>query len=130
MKRGAGGLADIEFLLQYLQIRHAEVPGVCQTNSWEAIDALYDAGLLEPTRHDLRSAYELIRTVENRLRIQRNRAVLDWPTQSDELARLVGGMRRDPATRPSCRSFRAEVARTLATTRRWFETIVGEADAR
>ncbi len=128
LKRGAGGLADIEFLLQYLQLRHADVPGVAQPNLWDALDACKAAGLLEDQAYlDLRGAYDFIRTVEGRLRIQRNRAVLDWPTQFDEVARLVGGMNReavDPVE--TVAAFRSEVAQTLATTRRWFDAIVEE----
>jgi len=126
LKRAPGGLADIEFLVQYLQLRYAHVAGVSQPNIWEAIDALRAAGLLGPeAAHDLRAAYELIRTVENRLRIQRNRAVLDWPTRSDELAHLVGAMRDlsdDPAE--AITRFLDQVAATRTTTRRWFDAIV------
>ncbi len=126
LKRAPGGLADIEFLVQYLQIRHADVVGICQPNIWEAIDALASAGLLAPeAAHDLAAAYELIRTVENRLRIQRNRAVLDWPTHPADLARLVGAL-HDPAgqTAEAVPRFQEEVAATLARTRRWFDAIV------
>ena len=126
LKRGPGGLADVEFVLQYLQLRHADVPGVIQPNLWDALDALHAAGLLAAEAHrDLRAAYDFIRTVEGRLRLQRNRAVLDWPTRPDEVARLVGGM-APPADDPAAAvaDFRAAVARTLATTRRWFDAIV------
>ena len=127
IKRGAGGLADIEFVMQYLQVRHAEVPGVCRANFWETIEALAGVGLIAvDAARDLRSAYEFIWTVENRLRLQRNRVVPDWPTQFDEVARLVAELRRGPADPVAAvADFRAEVARTLATTRGWYENIVG-----
>ena len=126
LKRGAGGLADVEFLLQYLQLRHADRPGLVQPNLWDALDACRDAGLLAAEAYaDLHRAYDFIRTVEGRLRLQRNRAVLDWPVLFDEVARLVQGMSAEPVDMVAAvASFRAEVAATLATTRHWFETIV------
>ena len=126
LKRGPGGLADIEFLIQYLQLRHAHVPGVVQPNSWDSLTGLRDAGLLEAEVYrDLRGAYEFVRTVEARLRIQRNRAVLEWPTHFDEVARLVQRMNHELADPiEAVASFRAQVASTLSTTRRWFDTIV------
>ncbi len=125
IKRGAGGLADIEFLIEALQLQHAATPGVVQPNLWDALDALHRANLIEPAaHHDLRAAYDFIRTVENRLRLQRNRAVSDWPTLFDDVARLVSGMADEPMEPvEAVARFRDQVARTLATTRRWYETI-------
>ena len=33
-------LADIEFLVQYLRLVHADDPGIARPNLWEALDAL------------------------------------------------------------------------------------------
>ena len=126
LKRGVGGLADVEFLLQYLQLRHAGRPEVIQPNLWDALDACRSAGLLAGEAYsDLRRAYDFIRTVEGRLRLLRNRAVLDWPILFDEVACLVQGMSELPVDLvDAVASFRAAVASTRSTTRHWFETIV------
>ena len=102
LKRGFGGLADIEFLVQYLQLRHADPPEVARTNLWEALDALLAAGHLAPEVHgDLREADHFVRTVEGRLRIVHNRAVVDWPGRPDELARLARRLNYDPPLTPT-----------------------------
>lgn len=49
LKQGRGGLADVEWVAQLLQLRHAaEVPGLRTTSTLEALDAAVQAGLLEP----------------------------------------------------------------------------------
>ena len=126
LKRGTGGLVDIEFLIQYLQRRHAEDTSLHQPNVWDALAALRRAGHLEGSAADeLRDAYEFIRTVENRLRLQRNRAVPDWPSLFEEVARLVSGMNAGGEDLIEVvAGFRSRVVSTLQTTRRWFDAIV------
>ncbi|MHC5544905.1 [protein-PII] uridylyltransferase family protein, partial [Singulisphaera rosea] len=81
LKRGWGEIADIEFVVQYLQLVHAlNHPEVIRSNLWETLDALRRAGLLAPEAcTDLREAYEFLRTVESRLRLVQNRSVSDLP---------------------------------------------------
>ena len=127
LKRGFGGLADIEFLVQYLQLRHADRPEVARTNLWEALDALLEAGHLAPDAHrDLREAYDFVRTVEGRLRIVHNRAVVDWPGRPDEMARLARRLNYDPPAPPDAvAAFQADAARLASRTRALFEEYVG-----
>ncbi len=127
LKRGSGGLADIEFLVQYLQLLHSDEPGVARTNLWEALDALLLAGHLDPDAHrDLAEAYDFIRTVEGRLRIVHNRAVVDWPDSTEELARLARRLNYDPPDPPAAAAaFRDDARRATARTREHFERYVG-----
>ncbi|BBY97836.1 bifunctional [glutamine synthetase] adenylyltransferase/[glutamine synthetase]-adenylyl-L-tyrosine phosphorylase [Mycolicibacterium fallax] len=47
-KLGRGGLADVEWTVQLLQLRHAhEVPGLHNTSTLECLDVIEGAGLLE-----------------------------------------------------------------------------------
>ncbi len=126
LKRGFGGLADIEFLVQYLQLVHADEPDVARPNLWEALDALIAAGHIDPQAgRDLREAYDFVRTVEGRLRIVHNRAVLDRPGCPEELARLARRLGYDPPEPPDAvAAFRADAARHAARTRSLFETYV------
>ena len=90
LKRGPGGLADVEFLVQYLQIVHAPADGPAHANAWEALEALTRSGRLAPEDgRDLLEAYDFLRTVEARLRVVHNRAAGDWPEKPDDLARLA-----------------------------------------
>ena len=128
LKRGFGGLADIEFLVQYLQLRHADHPEVARTNLWEALDALKLAGLLAPeAHHDLKEAYDFVRTVEGRLRIVHNRAGVDWPGRPDEMTRLARRLNYAPPEPPDAvAAFRADAARLASRTRELFEEYVGK----
>ena len=126
IKRGVGGLADVEFLVQALQLRHAGRPGLIQPNIWDTLAALRGADLLGAEAFlELRYAYEFTRAVENRLRLQSNRAVLDWPTLFDDVARLVGGMSREPIEPvEAVATFRAEVDQTRRICRQYYEAIL------
>ena len=128
LKRGFGGLADIEFLVQYLQLRHADHPEVARTNLWEALDALLAAGFVSAeAHHDLREAYDFVRTVEGRLRIVHNRAAVDWPGRPDELARLARRLNYDPPAPPDAvLAFQADAARLASRTRALFEEYLGK----
>ncbi|WP_435016473.1 bifunctional [glutamate--ammonia ligase]-adenylyl-L-tyrosine phosphorylase/[glutamate--ammonia-ligase] adenylyltransferase [Tundrisphaera sp. TA3] len=127
LKRGPGGLADIEFLAQYLQLVHAAEDGPARANVWEALDALTRAGRLAPDDgRDLLEAYEFLRTVEARLRVVHNRAAGDWPENVDDLARLarhLGYDRPDPAEAGA--SIRADAARLAVRTRSLFARYLG-----
>jgi len=130
LKRGYGGLADIEFLVHYLQLAHApDHPEVLRSNLWDALDALRGAGLLAPEAHaDLRDAYDFWRAVESRLRLVHDRAGGDLPDDPAELARLVRRLRdydRDDDAK-SGRAFRGDAARHAARARELFVEILGD----
>jgi glutamate-ammonia-ligase adenylyltransferase len=95
LKRGPGGLADVEFLVQLLLLKHGrERPSLRTPNTWEALQALRDAGLLSAAEHDdLRAGYDFILRVQSRLRIVHNRsldAVPEDPAEVEKLARRLG----------------------------------------
>ena len=128
LKRGYGGLADIEFLAQYLQLAHgSEFPDVLRPNLWDALDALRRAALISADVHaDLRDAYDFWRTVESRLRIVHNRGGVDLPEDPDELARLARRLNYgDPDPGSASDAFRADSARHAARTRALFLQVVG-----
>ncbi|WP_435010331.1 bifunctional [glutamate--ammonia ligase]-adenylyl-L-tyrosine phosphorylase/[glutamate--ammonia-ligase] adenylyltransferase [Tundrisphaera lichenicola] len=131
LKRGPGGLADIEFLVQYLQLLHADQPEVARPNLWDALDSLMEAGYLAPEdQRDLRESYDFIRTVEGRIRIVHNRAAVDWPNSPDDLARLARRLNYDPQDLPDAvAAFQADAGRCTARTRSLFEKYVGSLSA-
>jgi glutamate-ammonia-ligase adenylyltransferase len=91
LKRGCGGLADLEFLAQYLMLIHgARSPGLLRSNLWDAFDALCRAGILPPPVHaELVAAYDFLRTVEGRLRLIHNRTGTDVPESPEEVLSLA-----------------------------------------
>ncbi len=100
LKRGPGGTVDIEFLIQMLQLKWASRhPPVLVTNVWQALDKLAEQGVLgkeQATR--LSQSYELLRSVEARLRLMNTTARHEFP-QSDldaeKLGYLLGVARED-----------------------------------
>ena len=91
VKSGYGGLVDIEFAVQILQLVHGgEAPSVRVQNTLLAVERLYDIGVLtEAQRDGLSEAYLFLRRVENALRIVHDRALDALPKNRTELAQLA-----------------------------------------
>ncbi|MGK4006590.1 bifunctional [glutamate--ammonia ligase]-adenylyl-L-tyrosine phosphorylase/[glutamate--ammonia-ligase] adenylyltransferase [Sorangium sp. So ce1036] len=69
-KLGRGGLADIEFAVQLLQMRHGADPRVRTTETLAAIDALASAGYLSAQHAEtFRDGHAFLRKLEQRIRI-------------------------------------------------------------
>ncbi len=133
LKRGYGGIADIEFLVQYLQLANAkEHPELLRTNLWDAIDSLRRAGLVSAeVGTEIRDAYDFWRTVESRLRIVHNRSAGELPENPEDVARLALRLNysdSEKADAQTCaKTFRADAERHAHRTRSRFDQIVGGA---
>ena len=93
LKRGPGGLSELEFIVQYLQLVHApHQPDLMRPNFWDAVAALRRHGKISPAvASELREAYEFLRTVEGRLRLIHNRNISELPENRIDLERLARG---------------------------------------
>jgi glutamate-ammonia-ligase adenylyltransferase len=91
LKRGPGGLADVEFLVQLLQIKHGRgLPNLWQPNTWQVLQALRQAGLLtEEEQTILTAAYDFLLRVQSRLRIVHNRTIDELPEAPEEIDKLA-----------------------------------------
>ncbi len=91
VKSGYGGLVDIEFAVQTLQLIHGtESESVRVPNTLLAIDRLQEIqALTNQQRTSLTEAYQFLRRVENALRIVHDRALDALPTNRAELAHLA-----------------------------------------
>jgi glutamate-ammonia-ligase adenylyltransferase len=91
LKRAAGGLVDVEFLVQLLILRSGrDRPEIVQSNIWEALDALERAELLPGEQIELlREGYSFLRFVEARLRIVTDRPLTEIPENHDDLEKLA-----------------------------------------
>jgi glutamate-ammonia-ligase adenylyltransferase len=105
-KYGPGGLIDLEYTVQYLQLQHgATTPTVRTPNTLAAMHALHEAGhLSRPEYQQLSEAYVFLRHLIDALRIVRGHArdLVLPPTDSEEfifLARRLGywGDQRPPS---------------------------------
>jgi glutamate-ammonia-ligase adenylyltransferase len=95
LKSGYGGLVDIEFLVQMLQLHHGPTDSSLRTtNTREAIRALYEAGHLRGAAASwLLDTYMFLRFVEDRLHIVDNRTLTALPEDDagmEKLARRLG----------------------------------------
>ncbi|MFN2374940.1 MAG: bifunctional [glutamate--ammonia ligase]-adenylyl-L-tyrosine phosphorylase/[glutamate--ammonia-ligase] adenylyltransferase [Candidatus Binatia bacterium] len=91
IKTGRGGIVDIEFLVQMLQLRHGlGHPSVRRRATAEALEALRDEGLLERDAADaLLRDYRFLRRLEARLRLERDRPVEELGSDPATLAPLA-----------------------------------------
>lgn len=70
LKFGRGGLADVEFAAQYLQMKNGSDPRVRTTETWVALGALETLGYLRPELAEpLREGWRFLRRLEQRIRI-------------------------------------------------------------
>lgn len=95
IKRGRGGIRELEFLVQSLQIlRGGRERRLRQTGFLPALDACRDCGLIEgDDARRLAAAYGFLRILENRLQAQSGRQGHDVPEDDSarrHLAELMG----------------------------------------
>jgi glutamate-ammonia-ligase adenylyltransferase len=70
IKFGRGGIVDVEFAAQWLQMKHGRDPRVRSTETEVALSALETCGYLDPPLADaLREGLRFLRRLEQRLRV-------------------------------------------------------------
>ena len=97
LKLGDGGLRDVEFAVQMLQLVHGRIDDTLRSpNTVEALEALMRGGYVgrEDTKR-LIEAYEFLRLLEHRLQLQRFKRTHQLPESDDQrrtrwLARTAG----------------------------------------
>ena len=125
IKVGAGGLVDVEFVVQILQLVHGGVHESLHTPSTvEALGAMSKAGLVKEKQYNiLRRAYLFYREIENRSQIYQDRSDPRIPkdvTKAMPFARRLGYQNDDEGAR----QFLDEVTRTREAVRHEYEEIV------
>jgi glutamate-ammonia-ligase adenylyltransferase len=99
LKLGPGGLRDIEFTVQLLQLVHgADDPSLRQRGTLEALDALAARGIVgRSDRDEFSDHYRFLRVIEHRIQFWRMRRTHLMPTEDDELRRLARTARIESA---------------------------------
>jgi len=103
VKLGFGGLADIEFAVQILQLMHGKkFPRLRQTNTLSALQSFATLGLVDQSMaEELQDSYLFLRNLECALRIIRQTPTNTLPKENKELAplaRLLGYEGEDAET--------------------------------
>jgi glutamate-ammonia-ligase adenylyltransferase len=120
VKLGPGGIRDIEWAVQLLQLVHArQDPGLRSPNTLVALAALAAADLVGDADADqLAAAYRFLRTVEHRLQLideRRTHTIPAGHTEQAWLARVLGY--------PGLEEFQADRQRTAHIVRRLHEKL-------
>ncbi|WP_270887804.1 bifunctional [glutamine synthetase] adenylyltransferase/[glutamine synthetase]-adenylyl-L-tyrosine phosphorylase [Pedococcus sp. 5OH_020] len=95
-KLGRGGLSDVEWTVQLLQLQHAyEVPGLRTTSTLPALEAALDADVVSGAHADaLREAWTFASRLRNASVLYRGRPVESVPSDlrvADGVSRILGG---------------------------------------
>ena len=128
VKLGPGGLRDVEFAVQLLQLVHGRAdPTLRSGTTLVALEQLAAGGYVgrEDARH-LAEAYRWLRTVEHRLQLHRLRRTHLLPADADEVgilrvARACGY--RSSGSEPAVTTFRRERAGYVREVRRLHEKL-------
>jgi [glutamine synthetase] adenylyltransferase / [glutamine synthetase]-adenylyl-L-tyrosine phosphorylase len=95
VKLGPGGIRDVEFAVQLLQLVHGRAdPGLRSPTTLVALEELADGGYVDRADADrLATAYRFLRRVEHALQLDEGRQVHAVPADAgarDRLARVLG----------------------------------------
>ncbi|GAC1315972.1 MAG: bifunctional [glutamine synthetase] adenylyltransferase/[glutamine synthetase]-adenylyl-L-tyrosine phosphorylase [Acidimicrobiales bacterium] len=126
LKRGRGGIRDIEFAVQLLQLVHGRADASLRSpTTLVALDELASAGYVASTdARGLAAAYRVLRTVEHRLQLWDEEQVHAVPAGGaalDRLARVCGY--RSSSERDAVSAFSADLRFHQASARAIHERI-------
>jgi glutamate-ammonia-ligase adenylyltransferase len=123
VKLGAGGIREIEFVVQALQLLHGARHAFLQeTSTLKALPGLAELELL-PRREarDLEAAYRFLRRVEHRLQIEAEQQTHTVPENAEELDRLARSLGF-----PSTQKFNACLQDHMGKVRTVFRRVISE----
>jgi glutamate-ammonia-ligase adenylyltransferase len=91
LKRGRGGIVDIEFMVQYLQLVFGPAyPPLRQANTRAALQALLRLKKVDADDgKELLEAYEFISRMAQRLRVLQGQSANDLPSKPEDLQKLA-----------------------------------------
>ena len=126
IKSGEGGIRDVEFLVQGLQLIHLDKhPDILDQNTLSALQKLTARGVIEEqTSSLLRDGYVYLRRIEHFLQLLEDRQVHAVPTDPgalDALARRIEGKDEDRE------EFADRIAKTMTEIRSIYDELLPEA---
>jgi glutamate-ammonia-ligase adenylyltransferase len=120
VKLGPGGIRDVEFAVQLLQLVHGRYrPDLRARSTLDALDVMGAEGYVAPDdARELADAYVFLRHVEHRLQLQAGRqthTLPDTPQRREYIARGLGF--RDTPRTPALAAFEERWSQTTAVVR-------------
>jgi glutamate-ammonia-ligase adenylyltransferase len=130
VKTGRGGIRDVEFVIQFLQLLNGgDLPGLRTASTLEAIAQLESVGCLSNQERSLLEAnYSFLRKTEHRLQIMFDLQTHLLPERRDELRKLALRMGYvDTPKLTALASFDGDYRRTTAENRRILDFLLHDA---
>lgn len=94
IKRGKGGIMDIDFLTHFLQLKNAhELPVLKTSSTRQALFQLQESGFIAESQYDsLLTAYDFFKNIEACLRLFDMKSISSFPVSMSNDAALVRAM--------------------------------------
>jgi [glutamine synthetase] adenylyltransferase / [glutamine synthetase]-adenylyl-L-tyrosine phosphorylase len=127
IKTGRGGMVDVEFIVQYLQLKHGmDFPETRSINTLEALQALRDcACITDEDFTTLQEGYTFLRHLENRLRIIHDYSMNDLGGSQSYLNKLALRLGYEEKRRNPGEVLMKDYERITEAVRGVFERILG-----
>jgi glutamate-ammonia-ligase adenylyltransferase len=127
IKTGRGGIVDIEFMVQYLQLGHGiDHPEIRSTNTLLALKAMRLNGVLgEEEFATLQAGYKFLRRLENRLRLIHDYSISDLAGDQKYLDALARRLGYDPKLKHPGDALMREYEEITDRVRSVYERILG-----
>jgi glutamate-ammonia-ligase adenylyltransferase len=123
IKLMSGGIRDIEFIAQGLQLLHGRArPEIRSRNTLESIERLHRCGFLSAeAKETLERSYRLFRTVEHRMQMLRNVRTHTLPSAEVDLAKTGERVARSALEGITPDNFTTELGRALLEVQHLFD---------
>jgi glutamate-ammonia-ligase adenylyltransferase len=127
IKTGRGGMVDVEFVVQYLQLSHGrDFPEIRSTNTIAALQAIKGCCLIpEEQCETLLNGYICLRRMENRLRIIHDYSMNDLGGSREYLNKLARRLGYDPNLQHPGGVMMKDYEEMTGAIRRVYEKILG-----
>jgi glutamate-ammonia-ligase adenylyltransferase len=128
IKTGRGGMVDVEFIVQYLQLAWGrDFPCIRSTNTIEALQAIKECGLIPDEEGDtLLNGYTCLRRLENRLRIVHDYSMNDLGGSREYLNNLARRLGYDPNLQHPGEIMMKDYEEMTEAIRRVYDKILGD----
>lgn len=127
IKTGRGGMVDVEFIVQYLQLRHGcGYPELRTTATITALKEIASAGLLDGgDAETLLAGYKFLRKLENRLRIIHDYSVNDLSGPANYMDKLARRLGYDPRLKHPGASLIIDYEKVTGEIRDCYDRVLG-----
>ncbi|MDD2318838.1 MAG: bifunctional [glutamate--ammonia ligase]-adenylyl-L-tyrosine phosphorylase/[glutamate--ammonia-ligase] adenylyltransferase, partial [Geobacteraceae bacterium] len=128
IKTGRGGMVDVEFVVQYLQLKFGrDFPTIRSVTTLEALKAILDSALI--TEQEFRALYDgytFLRHLENRLRIIHDYSMNALGGSKSYLNKLARRLGYDEKLRNPGEALMADYERITGQVRQVYDRILGQ----